>query len=39
MADNTADDSNDAERLRILELLEQGKITAPEASDLLAALG
>lgn len=34
-----ADESNDAERLRILELLEQGKITVPEAAELLAALG
>jgi hypothetical protein len=39
MADNTADDATDAERLRILELLEQGKITAVEASELLSALG
>ena len=30
---------NDSERLRILELLEQGKITAAEAADLLSALG
>jgi hypothetical protein len=29
----------DSERLRILELLEQQKITAAEAADLLAALG
>lgn len=29
---------NDAERMRILELLEQGKITAAEAADLLSAL-
>jgi hypothetical protein len=29
---------NDAERMRILELLEQGKITAQEASELLSAL-
>src|SRR5919199_1887993 len=31
-------DSSDAERLRILELLEQRKITAGEAADLLNAL-
>jgi hypothetical protein len=37
--DSAPDDSNDAERLRILELLEQGKITAVEAAELLAALG
>ena len=30
---------NDAERMRVLELLEQGKITAAEAADLLNALG
>lgn len=30
---------NDAERMRILELLEQGKITAAEAAELLSALG
>ena len=30
---------NDSERLRILEMLEQGKITAAEAADLLSALG
>jgi DNA-binding transcriptional ArsR family regulator len=29
---------NDSERLRILELLEQGKITAAEADELLSAL-
>lgn len=29
---------NDAERMRILELLEQGKITAAEAAELLSAL-
>jgi hypothetical protein len=29
---------NDTERMRILELLEQGKITAAEAADLLSAL-
>lgn len=29
----------EAERMRILELLEQGKITASEAAELLGALG
>lgn len=29
----------DSERLRILQLLEQGKITASEAAELLAAVG
>jgi hypothetical protein len=29
----------ESERLRILQLLEQGKITAAEAAELLAALG
>ena len=29
---------NDAERMRVLELLEQGTITATEAAELLAAL-
>ena len=38
-AEVPADDPGDAERLRILELLEQQKITAAEAADLLAALG
>jgi hypothetical protein len=33
------DDGGDADRLRILELLEQQKITAAEAAELLAALG
>jgi hypothetical protein len=33
------DAAGNAERLRILELLEQRKITAAEASELLAALG
>jgi hypothetical protein len=32
-------DSAETERLRILELLEQHKITAAEAAELLAALG
>ena len=30
---------NESERMRILEMLEQGKITAAEAADLLNALG
>jgi hypothetical protein len=34
-----APESEDAERLRILELLEQRKITAGEAAELLAAVG
>jgi hypothetical protein len=33
------DEAGDAERLRILQLLEQQKITAAEAAELLAALG
>ena len=33
------DEGADSDRLRILELLEQQKITAAEAADLLAALG
>src|SRR2546429_8439453 len=33
------EDAGDADRLRILELLEQQKITAAEAAELLAALG
>jgi hypothetical protein len=33
------EDTGDADRLRILELLEQQKITAAEAAELLAALG
>jgi hypothetical protein len=32
-------EASDADRLRILELLEQQKITATEASELLSALG
>jgi hypothetical protein len=32
-------EASDNERLRILELLEQKKISATEAADLLAALG
>src|SRR5919199_6878704 len=37
-SDISDDQPGDAERLRILELLEQQKITAAEAADLLAAL-
>jgi hypothetical protein len=33
------DDAGDNERLRILQLLEQHKITAAEATELLAAVG
>ena len=33
------EDQGDVDRLRILELLEQQKITAAEAAELLAALG
>ena len=39
MADVPAEDAGDADRLRILELLEQQKINAAEAAELLAALG
>jgi hypothetical protein len=35
----TGDEAGDAERLRILEMLEQQKITATEAAELLTALG
>src|ERR1700730_1506505 len=40
-SDVPSDDESagDADRLRILELLEQQKITAAEAAELLAALG
>ena len=38
-AEVSADEAGDAERLRILQLLEQQKITAAEAAELLAALG
>lgn len=38
-AEVTDSESGEAERLRILQLLEQKKITAAEAADLLAALG
>jgi hypothetical protein len=34
-----AGDAGDSDRLRILELLEQQKITAAEAAELLAAIG
>jgi hypothetical protein len=37
--DVAADESADAHRLHILKLLEQQKITAAEAAELLAALG
>src|SRR5579859_5513774 len=37
--DVPAEDPADAERMRILELLEQQKITAAEAAELLAAVG
>src|SRR6202171_4573638 len=37
--DVPSEDAGDADRLRILELLEQQKITAAEAAELLAALG
>src|SRR5919202_687715 len=38
-SDVSGEDAGDNERLRILELLEQHKITATEAAELLAALG
>jgi len=38
-SDVPSEDAGDADRLRILELLEQQKITAAEAAELLAALG
>jgi hypothetical protein len=38
-ADRSTDDDTDPERLRILQLLEQRKITAAEAAELLRALG
>lgn len=38
-ADRSTDDDTDPERLRILQLLEQRKITASEAAELLRALG
>jgi hypothetical protein len=38
-SDVSGEDAGDNERLRILELLEQHKITAAEAAELLAAVG
>jgi hypothetical protein len=38
-AEQSGDEAVDSERLRILQLLEQQKITATEAGELLAALG
>jgi hypothetical protein len=38
-ADSSSDDGAESERLRILQLLEQRKITAAEAAELLSALG
>ncbi|HLZ29217.1 MAG TPA: hypothetical protein VKV73_18025 [Chloroflexota bacterium] len=38
-AEVPSEETGDADRLRILELLEQQKITAAEAAELLAALG
>jgi len=38
-SDVSGEDAGDTDRLRILQLLEQHKITASEASELLAALG
>ena len=38
MSDSPGEGATDSERLRILQLLEQQKITAPEAAELLAAL-
>ena len=38
MSEPTGEGSSESERLRILELLEQRKITAAEAEELLAAL-
>jgi hypothetical protein len=38
-SDVSGEDAGDNERLRILELLEQHKISAAEAAELLAALG
>jgi hypothetical protein len=37
--EGSGDDATTSERLRILELLEQQKISAVEAAELLAALG
>jgi hypothetical protein len=36
---DSGEDAGDDERLRVLELLEQQRITAAEAAELLAALG
>jgi hypothetical protein len=38
-AEVPSEDAGDGDRLRILELLEQQRITAAEAAELLAALG
>src|SRR5579859_137144 len=38
-SDVPSEETGNADRLRILELLEQQKITAAEAAELLAALG
>jgi hypothetical protein len=38
VSDSPGEGATDSERLRILQLLEQQKITAPEAAELLAAL-
>jgi hypothetical protein len=39
MSDSSGEGVSETEQLRILELLEQGKVTAAEAAELLAALG
>jgi len=39
MSDSSGEGASESERLRILELLEQQKITAVEAAELLSALG
>jgi hypothetical protein len=39
MSDSGGEGASESERLRILKLLEQGKITAAEAAELLSALG
>jgi hypothetical protein len=39
MSDSAGEGASENERLRILELLQQQKITAAEAAELLAALG
>src|SRR5437588_12324639 len=38
-ADADGENAGESERLRILQLLEQGKVTAAEAAELLVALG